>query len=110
MGRRNGRSLDPVIALEVALNGTAGRLASDDTPVVDAIATLRNLAGDRTDLLAKTAGTLLGGYLGTPMANPNNLAAAHLLVLASNGTHHDVLVVEADRARRSAGGAAYSLR
>ncbi|KQX76055.1 hypothetical protein ASD10_13250 [Aeromicrobium sp. Root472D3] len=99
-----------MVALEVALQGTAGRLASDDTPVVDAIATLRDLAGEHTDLLAKTAGTLLGGYLGSPMANPKNLAAAHLLVLASNGAHHDVLVTEADQVWRNAGGAAYSLR
>lgn len=104
-----GRGIDPETALHVSLDGTANRLADDNVPVLEAIAVLRELAGGRVDAIAAAAGSKIGGYLGTSMANPNQLKAAHLLVLASDGLEHDVLVAAADKARKNAGGSAYSL-
>ena len=107
--RRGGRGLDPETALEISLNGTAGRLAADDIDVADAIEQLRDLAAGRTDLLAKAAGTKIGGYLGSPLSNPNNLKAAYLLHLAGAGDDHASLVAAVDTARRNIGGSAYRL-
>jgi hypothetical protein len=104
-----GRGLDPERALEISIDGTALRLAGDDVPVLDAIAQLRALAGDRTELLARAAGGKIGGYLGHPLTNPNAIKAAHLLILACDGHHHAALVDAADAARRNTGGSAYSL-
>lgn len=109
MSRARGRGLDPDRALEISIAGTANRLAADKTPTLDAIAQLRDLAGDRTDLLAKACGGALGGYLGHPMTNPLELAAAYLLALAGAEKHHGVMVAAADAARRNVGGSAYSL-
>jgi hypothetical protein len=108
-GRRGGRGLDPDTALAIRINGTALRLTDDDVPVLDAIAQLRELAGDRPEFLAIEAGNMIGGYLGTPLNNPNALRAAHLLVLATSGHDHEALVAAADRSRKAAGGSAYSL-
>lgn len=107
--RRGGRGLDPERALEISIHGTAGRLAGEDVPTLEAIAQLRELAGDRVDVLAQAAGAKIGGYLGTPLANPLDIKAAYLLVLASNGADHATLVAAADETRRNAGGSAYSL-
>jgi len=107
--RRGGRGLDPERALEISIQGTAGRLAGDDVPVLDAIAQLRELAGDRVDLLAQAAGAKIGGYLGTSLANPLHLKAAYLLVLASDGAEHATLVAATEEAMRNAGGSAYTL-
>lgn len=108
-GRRGGKSLDPETALSIALNGTALRLVDPRAPTLDAITQLREIAGDRTDMLAKEAGSMIGGYLGHPLSSPQAIAAAYLLILAGNGHHHDALVVAADDARRDIGGSAYSL-
>lgn len=108
-GRRRSGGLDPETALLISIQGTANRLAADKTPTLDAIAQLRDLAGDRTDLLAKACGTALGGYLGHPMTNPLELAAAYLLALAGAEKHHGAVVAAADTARRNVGGSAYSL-
>jgi hypothetical protein len=94
--RHRRRGLDPERALEISIHGTAGRLAGDDVPTLEAIEQLRELAGDRVDL-------------GSPLANPLHLKAAYLLVLASNGKDHAALVAAADESRRNAGGSAYSL-
>jgi hypothetical protein len=107
-GRRGGKALDPETALNVSLNATSLRLVYEKTPTLEAVEQLRAIAGDRTDMLAKVAGTMIGGYLGSSMANPAGLAAAHLLVLASNGDHHEMLVDVADQTRRNTGGSAYS--
>lgn len=103
------RRLEPDTALEVSLNGTAGRLAGDEIDTLDAVAQLRDLAAGRNDLLAKAAGTKIGGYLGSPMANPIALKAAYLLHLAGSAHEHAILVTAADDTRRNAGGSAYSL-
>jgi hypothetical protein len=108
-GRRGGKALDSETALNVSLNGTSLRLVYEKTPTLQTVQQLRAIAGDRTDMLAKVAGTMIGGYLGSSMAHPADLAAAHLLLLASNGDHHDLLVTTADQTRRNTGGSAYSL-
>lgn len=108
-GRRGSRGLNPETALAISIDGTARRLADDHIPTLDAIAQLRDLAGDRVDLLAKSAGGMIGGYLSTPLANPIQLAAAHLLVLASNGDHHDLLTAAADESRDNGTRSAYKL-
>lgn len=107
--RRGGRGLDTETALRVALDGTSRRHADENTPILEAVAHLRELAGDRVDMLAVTAGSMIGAYLGSPMTNPNTLAAAHLLVLASDGERHDLLVAQADVVRARMGKGGYSL-
>lgn len=109
MPRRRGRGLDPEKALEISIDGTALRLASDGTTTLDAIAQLRELAGDRIDLLARAAGAKVGGYLGHSLTSPLQLQAAYLLVMAADGNEHAVLVAAADEARKASGGSAYSL-
>lgn len=107
--RRGGRGLDPETALRISIEGTAGRLVDERTPTVDAVEQLRALAGDRADVLAEVAGSMIGGFLGHPLNSPLVLPAAYLLTLAANGAHHAELVAAADTARRNAGGSAYSL-
>lgn len=110
MGQRNrGRRLDPERALEISINGTARRRAADNTDTLTAVAELRELAGDRTDVMAKELGAILGGYLGSPLSSPLDLKAAYLLALAGGGEEHALLVESADVTRRNAGGSAYSL-
>lgn len=109
MGRARGRGLDPERALEISITGTANRLAADNTPTVDAIGQLRDLAGDRTDVLARACGGAIGGYLGHPMTNPLELKAAYLLALAGAEQHHDLILSATDTARRNISGSAYSL-
>ena len=109
MGRARGRGLDPERALEISITGTATRLAADNTPTLDAIAQLQDLAGDRTDVLARSCGGALGAYLGHPMTNPLELKAAYLLALAGAEKHHNLVVSATDTARRNIGGSAYSL-
>lgn len=106
---RGRRGLDPETALRISIDGTALRLAGDDIPIVDAIAQLRELAGDRIDMLAKVAGGKIGMYLGHSLSNPLQLRAAYLLVLAADGHEHAALVVAADQSRRDIGTSSYSL-
>lgn len=108
-GRRGSRGLDSVTALRISLDGTSRRLVDDGVPTADAVEQLRALAGDRTDLLATVAGSLIGGYLGHPLASPLVLPAAYLLILAGDAGHHTELVAASDQARHNAGGSAYSL-
>lgn len=109
MGRARGRSLDPETALRISVAGAARRLAEDNMPVADAVDQLRTIVGDRTEVLAHELGMALGGFLGTPLSNPLDLKAAHLLSLAGGYEHYDTMIAAADLARRGAGGAAYSL-
>ena len=66
------------------------------------------MAGDRVDLLAGAAGSILGGYLSRPgMSHPQMVYAAALLVMA--GADVDLIVEHVDWAReRSSDG--YSRR
>lgn len=57
------RRLSPDTALEIALNGTSGRLAGDKAAAETAAAELRTLAAGRADLLARAAGGKLGGFI-----------------------------------------------
>lgn len=94
-----GRGIHPDVRLEVRLNGAATRLAHADTPLRDAVAQLEAMAGDRADLLAAAAGSILGGYLSRPgSTHPQALYAVALLVLA--GADVDLIVEHVDRARR----------
>lgn len=63
------RSLDPDTSLSVKIGATCSRnrYAPDHDRV---IAELRELAGDRTDLLAKEVGTYIGFYGGDPNFRP----------------------------------------
>jgi hypothetical protein len=100
--------LTPDTALEIALNGLAGRLAGDRTLARDAVAQLQRLATGRDDLLAKAAGGKLGGFMGQPgMTNPNDVLAAAYLLLA--GADPEVARDEADRVRARVGSSPYSL-
>jgi hypothetical protein len=107
--RRGGRGLDPDTALSIALNGTALRLVDQGVPTVEAVAQLRGIAGGRTDLLAKEAGGMIGGYLGHPLSSALAFPAAYLLILAGADKEHAALVAAADESRRNVGGSAYSL-
>jgi hypothetical protein len=108
-GRRGGRGLDPERLLSISLHGTALRLVDQRTPTVEAVRELRAMAGDRTDLLAKEAGGMIGGYLGHPLSSPLAMPAAYLLILAGADQDHAGIVAAADETRRTVGGAAYSL-
>jgi hypothetical protein len=100
--------LDPDTALEISLNGTAGRRAGDSTPVPDAVNELRQLAAGRADMLARAAGAKLGGFLGAPgTTNPNDVLAAAYLLLA--GADPESTRDEADVVRERVGSAPYSL-
>jgi hypothetical protein len=100
--------LNPDTALEIALNGTAGRLVSDGTPTSSAVAELREMAEGRGDLLAKAAGGKLGGFMGQPgMTNPNDVLAAAYLLLA--GADPEVARDEADKVRARVASSPYSL-
>jgi hypothetical protein len=86
----------PHVRLEVALNGTATRLAREDTPLREAVTQLETMAG--ADLLAVAAGSILGAYLSRPgMSHPQAVYAVALLVLA--GADVDLIVEHVDRAR-----------
>ena len=90
--------MPPDVRLEVALNGAATRLALDDAPMREAVAQLEAMAGGRADLLAATAGSILGGYLSRPgSTHPQALSSVALLVLA--GADVDLIVEHVDRAR-----------
>jgi hypothetical protein len=108
-GRGRGRSLAPETALKISLDGTSRRLVDEQTPTLEAVERLRDLAGDRTDLLAKVAGSLIGGYLGHPLSSTLAVPAAYLLILAGGDKHHSDIVAASDQARRNIGGSAYSL-
>jgi hypothetical protein len=102
------RRLDPDTALEIALNGAAGRLAGSAPCATEIIAQLRGLADGRSDLLAKAAGGKLGGFMGSPgMTNPNDVLAAAYLLLA--GADPEVARDETDVVRRRVGLSPYSL-
>lgn len=107
-GRRGGRGLSPERALEISLDGTSRRLVDDGIPTADAVEQLRTIAGDRTDMLAKVAGGMIGGYLGHPLTNPLVLPAAYLLILAGADHDHAALVASADAQRHNASTSAYS--
>lgn len=95
----HGRGIHPDTRLEVALNGTATRLAHSYVPLREAVGELEALAAGRTDLLAAAAGSILGGYLASPgTCHPQIVYAAALLVVA--GADVDLIVEHVDRARR----------
>lgn len=58
---------------------------------------------------ARAAGGKIGDYLGQPLASPLAIKGAYLLILASDGRDHEVLVEAANTARRNASGSAYTL-
>lgn len=102
------RSLDPDTALEIALNGFAGRLVSHNALPVEAIHELRTLADGRHDLLAQAAGGKLGGFMGSPgMTNPNDVLAAAYLLLA--GADPEIARDEADTVRERLKSSSYSM-
>jgi hypothetical protein len=90
--------MHPDVRLEVALNGSATRLAHGDAPMRKAVEQLEALAGGRADLLAAAAGSILGGYLSRPgSTHPQAVYSVALLVLA--GADVDLIVEHVDRAR-----------
>ena len=92
------RRHDPDSELEVALIGRAHLLVEFDTPPGDAVKQLRDLAGQRTDLLASAAGSHLGAYLGAPRTtHPHRLLAGALLVRA--GADADLIEREVEQVR-----------
>lgn len=95
---RRGRDLSPDTAIEVKLDAVARRHGHELTPVVEAIADLRRIAGGRRDLMAAAAGSILGGYLGEPgTCNPVDVYSAGLLILA--GADPDCIVAHVDDIR-----------
>jgi hypothetical protein len=108
-GRRGAGRIDPNTALTISLDGTSRRLVDERVPTAAAVDQLRELAAGRTDLLAKAAGGMLGGYLGHPLASALALPAAYLLILAGADQDHATLVATADEHRRNSGRSAYSL-
>ena len=91
--------MHPDVRLEVALNGAATRLANADTPMREAVAELKLMAGGRTDLVAAAAGSILGSYLSRPgSTHPQAVYSVALLVLA--GADVDLIVRHVDHARR----------
>lgn len=102
------RRLDPDVALEISLNGTASRLHHDGIEAREIITELKKIANGRADLLAKAAAGHLGGYLASPgMSDPSSVTIAGLLVQA--GADPTIIAAEVDRVRRNASGSAYSL-
>jgi hypothetical protein len=82
------------------LSGTAIRLARASGPIDQAVAELRELAGGRGDLLAETAGVMVGAW-SVRVDTGDHLLGAGLLVLA--GADHDQIArwVEVGRERAS---------
>lgn len=108
MGRQRGRGLDPDRALEISLNANARRLATDYSPMAEAVAELKAMASGRADLLGRAAGQHIGGYLARPgVEHPAIPYAAALLILA--GADPDVIAEVADQTRKNATGSRYSL-
>lgn len=71
--------MHPDTALEISLNGTAGRLAHT-IDITAAVEELRAIAGGREDLVANALGSKVGGWVGDAgMSNPQQLVAAALL-------------------------------
>lgn len=93
--------LHPDVALEIRLNATATRHCRVGTWYDHAVEDLRTIADGRTDLLAKAAGDLLGGYLANPgMSNPATTKMVAMLVDA--GADVDLIAPATDRARHLA--------
>lgn len=97
--------LKPDVALEINLNGTAARLVRESVPFDEAVEQLRTIAGGRTDLLSRAAGSKVGGYL-AQLTPADTLKSAAMLACA--GTDWSDVVEAADRTRRLASGSAYS--
>lgn len=97
--------LKPDVALEINLNGTAARLVRERAPFDEAVEQLRTIAGGRTDLLSRAAGSKIGGYL-SQLTPADTLKAAAMLAAA--GTDWQTVVQASDRTRKNASGAAYS--
>jgi hypothetical protein len=92
------RKPDPDRILCARLSGSAIRLARASAPIDEAVAELRALAGGRGDLLAETAGVMVGAW-SARVDTGDHLLAAGLLVLA--GADHDQIArwVEVGRER-----------
>jgi hypothetical protein len=92
------RKPDPDRILCARLSGSAVRLARAGGPIGEAVAELRELAGDRGDLLAETAGVMVGAW-SARIDTGDHLLAAGLLVMA--GADHDQIArwVEVGRER-----------
>jgi hypothetical protein len=87
--------------LEMRLGITATRLARTQVDRAAAVAELRDMAGDRADLLALACGRALGGFLALPgTAHPGDLHAPALLFEA--GADPDLVPGHADETRRNA--------
>jgi hypothetical protein len=98
---RSGPDHDRILVARIS--GIAQRHARWREPTGDetaaAVAELREVAGDRPDLLAEEAGIMLGYYeddLGEPQAQ----AAAHFLIAA--GADEDLIPKWTDEGRRRA--------
>ena len=82
------RKTDPLRILIASMSGTAIRLARAGSAIDEAAADLRALAGGRGDLLAETAGIMVGAW-SARIDTADHLLAAALLVLAGAG--HDLI-------------------
>jgi hypothetical protein len=94
------RKPNPDRILCARLSGTAIRLARAGGPIDEAVAELRVLASGRADLLAETAGVMVGAW-SARVDTGDHLLGAGLLVLA--GADHDQIArwVEVGRERAS---------
>ena len=94
------RKPNPDRIMVARLSGTAIRLARAGGPIDEVVTELRALAGSRGDLLAETAGVMVGAW-SARVDTGDHLVAAGLLVLA--GADHDRIArwVEVGRERAS---------
>jgi hypothetical protein len=75
-----------------ALHGTAWRGAVERRSIADVVTELRSIAGNRTDLLAETAGITAGAWLAWPETHVGHeLVVAGLLVVAAENLDYDLL-------------------
>ncbi len=102
-----GRRMSDDDYLEVAMSGNAQRHAREGTDHDVAVRELQLLAGGRSDLLAKAAGRIIGGWLAAPgMSHPSLLRAGLLLVEA--GADPTQVTRWVDEGRRNATGGGHS--
>ena len=101
MGFTRKRRLDPDRFLEISLHGTATRRSCDGTLPSEAVAELKEIMGNRTDLAGLAAGGILGGYIAEPRtSHPATVYAAALLILA--GADNSQIIPAFEQARKNA--------